>query len=74
MLNKRFTTSVKKLAAVSMLAVSGFTFAADIDMNADANDIAIKGYDPVSYFTQNQPAMGKSDFTATYKGAIYQFS
>ena len=74
MFNKRFNTTAKQLIAASMLVFSGLSFAADVDMNADANDIAIKGYDPVSYFTQSQPVHGLSNYTATYKGAIYQFS
>lgn len=64
----------KSLAAVSALAVSGLTFAANIDMNANANDIAIKGYDTVSYFTKGMPVQGSAKYSATYKNAIYQFS
>ena len=59
--------------AVSVVA-SSFAFAANIDMNADANDVAIKGYDAVSYFYNNGPVEGSEQFTATYKNAIYQFS
>lgn len=64
----------KSLVAVSMLAVSSLSFAADIDMNADANDLAIKGYDTVAYFTEKKPVLGSAEFTATYKNAIYRFS
>jgi len=67
-------TTLKTILAGSILVVSSFTFAADIDMNADANDLAIKGYDPVSYFTMSTPKMGSASYTATYKGGIYQFS
>lgn len=69
---------IKKLfsaaAITSALLLSSLTNAADIDANADINDLAIKGYDPVSYFTDNKPVMGSDDFTATYKNAIYQFA
>ncbi len=61
------------VAAVS-LSFSALSLAADIDMNADANDVAIKGYDTVSYFTASTPVLGTSDYTATYKNAIYQFA
>ena len=67
-------TTLKTILAGSILVVSSFTFAADIDMNADANDLAIKGYDPVSYFTMSTPKMGNASYTATYKGGIYRFS
>jgi YHS domain-containing protein len=36
-------------------------------------DLAIGGYDPVSYF-DNKPAEGESKWTFKYKGVIYQFS
>lgn len=69
-----FNTTLKTLLAGSVLLASSLSFAADIDMNADANDLAIKGYDPVSYFTMSTPKMGKASYTATYKGGIYRFS
>lgn len=72
---KTFKTNVvRTLLATSILAFSSLSFAADIDMNADANDLAIKGYDPVSYFTMGKPVEGDINFTATHKGAIYRFS
>jgi len=69
-----FKTSLKTILAGSILVASSLSFAADIDMNADANDLAIKGYDPVSYFTMSTPKMGNASYTATYKGGIYRFS
>lgn len=61
------------LIAGSLLA-SSFSFAADIDMNANANDVAISGYDTVAYFTDGKATQGSTQYTATYKNAIYQFS
>ena len=61
------------LIGASML-FSSFSFAADIDMNADTNDVAIKGYDTVSYFTQGRPVQGNAKYTATFKNTIYQFA
>lgn len=66
--------AIKSVFAVSTLALSSLAFAADIDMSADANDVAISGYDTVSYFTDSKPLHGSSQYTATYKNAIYQFS
>lgn len=66
--------AIKSVFAVSTLALSSLTFAADIDMSADENDVAISGYDTVSYFTDGKPTQGSKDYTATYKNAIYQFS
>lgn len=38
------------------------------------NNVAIQGYDPVAYFTQKKAVKGKSAFTSTYEGVIYNFS
>ena len=35
--------------------------------------LAIKGYDPVSYFTTGTPTPGLAEFSTTYKGATYRF-
>lgn len=64
----------KSIALSLAMAFTGATFAADKDMNADANDIAISGYDTVAYFTKNMPVQGSDHFTASYKNAIYKFS
>ncbi|MRI33125.1 hypothetical protein EOPP23_09030 [Endozoicomonas sp. OPT23] len=66
--------SFKTLIAASALAVSGTLFAADIDVNADSNDVALHGYDPVSYFTVGKPTEGTFEYTATYKNAIFKFA
>jgi YHS domain-containing protein len=67
-------TLLKVSAIASSIAFSAFTFASDIDVNANNNDLAIQGYDPVSYFTQSAPVKGNSEFSATYKNAIYHFT
>jgi YHS domain-containing protein len=69
-----FHTILRAAAVATTLAFSAFTFAADIDQNANANDLAIQGYDSVSYFTPGAPVKGSGNYTATYKNAIYQFS
>ena len=35
--------------------------------------VAIDGYDPVGYFTENKALRGTPDFTATHNGATYHF-
>ena len=35
---------------------------------------AIRGYDPVAYFTQGKPVEGSPQYTAEYKGARWQFA
>jgi YHS domain-containing protein len=58
---------------VVMLLFSGAVFAAT-PFNVDSKGVAIKGYDPVAYFTVSKPLMGKNDFMFTWKGAKWKFS
>lgn len=73
-LKMKFSTLIKTTFASSALLVSSLSFADNIEVNANSNDIAIKGYDTVSYFTKGSPVKGSNKFTASYNGAIYQFS
>lgn len=41
--------------------------------NIDKKELAIKGYDPVSYFS-GKPTKGSSDINHEYKGVVYRFS
>lgn len=38
------------------------------------NHLAIRGYDPVAFFTMNDALEGKSDFSFEWKGATWQFT
>lgn len=71
MLNVKF---MKTILVATGLMLSGVGFAADSDANADANDVAIHGYDTVAYFTKSAPTKGTAKFTATYKNTVYQFA
>jgi len=35
--------------------------------------LAIEGFDPVAYFTENQPVLGLPDFEAAQAGAVWRF-
>jgi YHS domain-containing protein len=70
----RLSSFIKTTFATSALLVSSLSFAANIEVNANGNDLALKGYDTVSYFTKGAPTKGSNKFTAAYNGAIYQFS
>lgn len=43
-------------------------------VNTDANGLALKGYDPVAYFTMGHAMLGTADLTAQYEGATYRFA
>lgn len=70
----KFSTSIKSALVTSALLVSSYSFAANIEVNANNNDVAIQGYDTVSYFTKGAPTKGSDEYTAAYNGAIYHFA
>lgn len=43
-------------------------------INAGAHNVAIKGYDPVAYFTKGQPMKGKPEFAHSWNGAQWRFA
>jgi len=43
-------------------------------VNANADGVAIKGYDAVAYFTQSQPVKGDSRFSYQWMGATWHFA
>ena len=57
------------LFAIPLAAQSG-----KVLQNLDKNGVAIQGYDPVAFFTQNKPVLGNSQFQSSYKGAKYYFA
>lgn len=43
-------------------------------INTDRSGVALQGYDPVAYFTDNKPVMGDAALTSTANGAVYRFA
>jgi len=43
-------------------------------INVDGKGLALKGYDPVSYFSASGPQLGKEQYTAQHDGATYRFT
>jgi YHS domain-containing protein len=43
-------------------------------VNLDKSGVAIQGYDPVAFFTDNKPVKGSAEFQSTYHGGIYYFA
>jgi len=61
------------VALVLFAALSGFAVAKELN-NLDRNGVAIQGYDPVAFFTDNRPVKGSSQFQSGYQGAKYYFA
>lgn len=64
--------TIKSLLFASLLFISFVSFG-QIDP-VDKNNIAIGGYDLVSYFTDNTAVKGKKEFTHEINGVKYQFA
>ncbi|MCV6586689.1 MAG: YHS domain-containing protein [Marinibacterium sp.] len=60
-------------AALS-LAVATTSIAAGVDVNATTTGLALRGYDPVAYFTDGAPTEGDLNITAVYNDATYRFA
>ena len=65
------TTLAGALVGVAMMSSA---LAAGVDVNATSTGLAIRGYDPVAYFTEKQPTRGNWKITATHNGATYRFA
>ena len=52
------------ILAVTGLAVQRAVAKAQTVYNVDRKGIAIKGYDPVGYFTMSKPVQGNAEFVA----------
>ena len=67
-------------AVFTLIIAAGFTTAnAQADnrkkeFNLDKSGIAIQGYDPVAYFTQNKAVKGSKDIALFHEGVTYYFA
>jgi len=60
-------------ALISFLILSSAAVAQKAPIYADS-DGAIKGYDPVAYFTQARPVKGSRELTHQWNGATWRFA
>lgn len=57
----------------ALFALSGIVWAKD-PINTNWRGLAIKGYDPVAYFTTGGPVKGEKSFSYTWQGAKWRFA
>jgi YHS domain-containing protein len=62
---------MKAILAATFLALA---LTVQAQTNVDSSGVALKGYDPVAYFTEGKPVRGKPEFTARHDGATYRFA
>ncbi len=58
---------------VAILAFPAVSQAKD-PINTNWQGVAIKGYDPVAYFTMGEPVKGQKEIEIQWKGAKWRFS
>ena len=59
------------VTCVSLVAQDGIR---KKQFNLNSKGLAIEGYDPVAYFTQNKAVKGKEEFFTKAEGVLYHFS
>ena len=62
---------MKTILGIVLFAVA---CAVQAQANLDSSGLALKGYDPVAYFTESKPVSGRAEFTAQHEGATYRFA
>jgi len=68
-------SSMKLLSTIAFALIALVTSAGAKDLvNIDWGSVAIKGYDPVAYFTDGKAVKGDSKFQSADKGATYYFA
>ncbi|TIL73716.1 MAG: hypothetical protein E5Y65_12355 [Mesorhizobium sp.] len=62
-------------ALAVLIGLSGaLSFAFDTAAHSEEDRLAIKGYDPVAYFTEAKPMIGDPQYQYELDGALYRFA
>jgi hypothetical protein len=70
-----YSLSRRNLIIGLILPVAGLAFAATSrSMAADKTPLAIRGYDPVAYFTDGKPVHGLPEFEFQWDEHLYRFA
>lgn len=70
----KIRTIVRKLFGGSSVALAGVAVNTTQGLTLAGPGLALRGYDPVAYFTEGQAVLGTATYTATYNGATYRFA
>lgn len=67
---------MKKLMTLALLIAAALPACSQTKslLNLDKTGVAIQGYDPVAFFTDNRPVKGDAKFPARHNGANYLFA
>jgi YHS domain-containing protein len=62
------------MKAILVTFLLALAFSVQAQNNVDSSGLALKGYDPVAYFSEGKPVPGRPEFTARHEGATYRFA
>lgn len=79
MVDQNFSRSVIRIALTVFILVAIIGSPISLSVAGEINtgyfgSVAIKGYDPVAYFTEGRAVEGSKDITSEWLGATWQFS
>jgi len=76
--NKKNMKQLNKMMAIAAfvlaLALPAMAQGTKTLVNVDGSNVAIQGYDPVAFFTDNKPVKGDSKYVTKSDGAFYYFA
>lgn len=61
------------IVLVLILALAGLAQAQKRLVNTDKQGLGLKGHDPVGFFTEGRPVLGRAQYESTYNGVRYRF-
>ncbi|MGQ0682296.1 YHS domain-containing (seleno)protein [Bradyrhizobium sp.] len=74
MLNRWNVLPMMTAALLLTITIPGSLAWAQVSGQTDAPRLTLKGYDPVAYFTEGRPTLGKSEFERDWDEARYRFA
>ena len=66
--------SLIAIFTIALISLSACSREPDSSVTVNITEIAINGYDPVSYFNESKPSRGTEEYVFVWNNAKYQFS
>lgn len=73
-MTRRLNSHFAPFSAVLALVATAFAAPAGAGEYFEQDGLALRGYDPVAYFSEGEPAPGKAEHTAEYEGSTFRFA
>jgi YHS domain-containing protein len=73
-IKQAFIRLTAAVALVTSVVPAAPALAAGTEVNVTITGLALRGYDPVAYFTDGKPVIGDYTITTQYDGATYRFA